>query len=293
MLSRLSSFLKSNLFILIAIPLGLSFLGGWAITRSTSLTQVFNKISETPTLSSDSVSIPGKILSISDSKAFSISKDETDYLLNIDSYDFGKDKITELKKYLIDANVKKWATSSNEVEYRKSEEIRLITNPGNPNERLIDFFMMNRFAETKFAGEDKVFYSLVKILRKDKMFYTLEITPPKLDYNYTLMSDFQINKGYQELIRILKDAVTFTDLSCVATRLNGLNIILISPRGYDKNKVGSNTLDSTNVSCNLANLDPSKKYHVDYYQRFIKNFRGSDDAIEFDRSYWMEIIEGY
>jgi hypothetical protein len=292
MVTKLSSFLKSNLFILIAIPLVLSFWGVWAITRSTSPTQVFNKILETPTLSSDSVSIPGKILSVSDSKAFSTSKDETDYLLNLDSYNFDKNKITELKKYLIDASVKKWATSNNEAEYRKSEESRMNLDPGNPNGQSIDFYLMNRFAETSLVAEDKVFYSPVKVVRKDKMFYTLEITPPKSDYNYNLM-DFQIHKGYQEPIKILKENIKFTDLSCVATRVNGMNIILIAPRGYDKNKAGSNTLDSTNVSCNLANLNPSKKYYVDYYQRFIKNFRGSDDAIEFNRSYWMEIIEGY
>jgi hypothetical protein len=282
------TFKKYGLLLFIIL---LSISGIWSLTMTSSKNQVFNKIPETPNLSSNSAPIPGKIISVSNSDAFSISKDKSDFLLNVDSYNFDKDKIAQLKNYLIDANVRKWATSNNEAEYRKSEESRMNLDPGNPSGRFINFYLMNNFAETSFAAEDKAFYSPVKTLRKDKMFYTLEIAPPKSDYNY-VFNDSQIYKGYREPIKITKANIAFTELSCVATRLNGLNIILLAPRGYDKNKAGSNTLDSTNISCNLPNLDPSKKYYVDYYQRFISNFRGSDDAIEFNKDYWIEIIAG-
>jgi hypothetical protein len=270
----------------------LSVFGVWSWNMTISRNQVFNKIPEVPKLSPSSELIPGKILSVSDSDAFSIAKEDNDYLLNIDSYNFDKDKISQLKNYLIDASVKKWATSNNEIEYRKSEESRMNLDLVNPSGRSIDFYLMNHFAETSFAAEDKVFYSPVKILRKDKNLYTLEISPPKSNYNY-VFNDSRINKGYREPIKITKENIGFTDLSCVATRLNGLNIILLAPRGYDKKQAGSNTLDSNTMSCNLSNLDPSKKYYVDYYQRFMSNFRGSDDAIEFNKDHWIDIIEGF
>ena len=257
-------------------------------------TQVSNLKIEFPVINYMSLPIPGKLVSVSSPFAFSTEMTRPDFTLSLDSFEFGQEKVKELKSVLIDKSVKTWANSSNEIDYRKSEEERLdfdgILPKGNRGD--YDFFSMNRFFNTQFAGLDKQFYAPISVVRKDKFSYQLELKPIKSDYNY-IPSNSDIIRKIEELpIKISKENITFSELDCVATRVNGLNIVLLSLRGYDKTKAGNDVLDSDSLSCNLPNLDPGKKYYVDYYQRFMASYNGSDDAIEVSKGYWIDVIEG-
>ena len=257
-------------------------------------TQVSNLKIEFPVINYMSLPIPGKLVSVSSPFAFSTEMTRPDFTLSLDSYELGTETIKELKSYLIDKSVKTWANSDNEAQYRKSEEERQDLNGILPkgNRGDYDFFSMNRFFNTQFAALDKQFYAPINVLRKDKRGFQLEIKPIRADYNYIPSNSDIIRKIGELPIKISKENITFSELDCVATRVNGFNIVLLSLRGYDKTKAGNDVLDSDSLSCNLPNLDPGKKYYVDYYQRFMASYNGSDDAIEVSKGYWIDVIEG-